>query len=54
MTAIWMGLTTVRRALASETMQLDGSREIAAQMQTWLGLSHFASEQKRPDAAVRS
>ena len=46
MTAIWMGLDTVRAALRSERMLLTGDRELAAHMQTWLGLSPFAKEQK--------
>lgn len=47
MTAIWMGLDTVRAAQADERMMLTGDRQLAADMQTWLGLSHFAREQKR-------
>lgn len=46
MTAIWMGLNTVRAAVASERMILTGDRRIASAMQTWLGLSPFAKEKK--------
>jgi DNA-binding HxlR family transcriptional regulator len=46
MTAIWMGLDTVRAAVASQRMILTGSRELAASMQAWLGLSPFAKERK--------
>ena len=46
MTAIWMGLDTVRAALGSERMHLTGDRQLAAKMQIWLGLSPFAKEQK--------
>ena len=46
MTAIWMGLDTVRAAVASRRMMLTGSRQLAAAMQTWLGLSPFAKERK--------
>ncbi len=48
MTAIWMGLTTV----AKEAGKIDftGSRALAGQMQTWLGLSPFAAEAKRAAA----
>lgn len=46
MTAIWMGLDTVRAAVASRRMILTGSRQLAAAMQTWLGLSPFAKEAK--------
>jgi DNA-binding HxlR family transcriptional regulator len=45
MTAIWMGITTVR-AEASR-MELIGDRKVARTMQTWLGLSPFASEKKK-------
>ena len=46
MTAIWLGLDTVRAAVASQRMILTGSRELAASMQIWLGLSPFAKERK--------
>jgi DNA-binding HxlR family transcriptional regulator len=46
MTAIWMGLDTVRAAVAGKRMILTGDRRIAAAMQTWLGLSPFAKEKK--------
>jgi DNA-binding HxlR family transcriptional regulator len=46
MTAIWMGLDTVRAAIASRRMMLTGNRQLAASMQRWLGLSPFAKEQK--------
>jgi len=46
MTAIWIGLTTVRDAVASGTLMLTGERHLARQMQTWLGLSPFAVEKK--------
>jgi DNA-binding HxlR family transcriptional regulator len=46
MTAIWMGLDTVRAAVGSKRMILTGNQKLAAAMQTWLGLSPFAKEQK--------
>lgn len=46
MTAIWMGLDTVRSAVASQRMMLTGNRKLAAAMQGWLGLSPFAKERK--------
>jgi DNA-binding HxlR family transcriptional regulator len=46
MTAIWMGLDTVRAAMGSKRMMLTGDRHIASAMQTWLGLSPFAKERK--------
>jgi DNA-binding HxlR family transcriptional regulator len=46
MTAIWMGLDTVRAAVTNRRLVLTGSRQLAASMQTWLGLSPFAKERK--------
>ena len=46
MTAIWMGLDTVRAAVASRRMMLTGNPQLASAMQTWLSLSPFATEQK--------
>jgi DNA-binding HxlR family transcriptional regulator len=46
MTAIWMGLDTVRAAVRDDRVKLTGDRKLAADMQTWLGLSPFAKEKK--------
>lgn len=46
MTAIWMGLGTVRKALSDGQMELVGDKQLATNMQTWLGLSPFAKEKK--------
>ena len=46
MTAIWMGLENVRKAVHSRHVKLVGDRHLAATMQTWLGLSPFARERK--------
>jgi len=46
MTAIWMGLDSVRKAVSDERVKLTGDRKLAADMQTWLGLSPFAKEKK--------
>jgi DNA-binding HxlR family transcriptional regulator len=46
MTAIWMGLDTVRAAVADRRMMLTGSQQLASAMQRWLGLSPFAKERK--------
>jgi DNA-binding HxlR family transcriptional regulator len=46
MTAIWMGLDNVRAAVREERVKLTGDRKLAADMQTWLGLSPFAKEKK--------
>jgi DNA-binding HxlR family transcriptional regulator len=48
MTAIWMGLTTVKKEGAK--VVLTGDRDIASKIQTWLGLSPFAIEAKRAAA----
>ena len=46
MTAIWMGHDTVRAATANQRMLLTGDRTLARDMQTWLGLSPFATQLK--------
>ena len=43
MTEIWMGLKSVEKATDSGAMSLVGNRELEQGMQTWLGLSPFAS-----------
>jgi len=47
MTAIWLGLTSVKNAVADDQLHLDGDGAIALRMQEWLGLSPFANETKR-------
>jgi hypothetical protein len=42
MTAIWMGYTTAKRANADDKLVITGNRALAANVQTWLGLSVFA------------
>jgi DNA-binding HxlR family transcriptional regulator len=46
MTAIWMGLDTVRDARRTERLMLTGDRQLISDMQAWLGLSPFAKEVK--------
>jgi DNA-binding HxlR family transcriptional regulator len=46
MTAIWMGLATVRKAVHDRHLQLVGDKRLASNMQTWLGLSPFAKQKK--------
>ena len=46
MTAIWMGLETVRQAVSGGRLKITGDRKLAADIQTWLGLSPFAKERK--------
>ena len=47
MTAIWMGLSTVKAEQKNGWLHLDGDADLAERMQTWLGLSPFAAEAKR-------
>jgi DNA-binding HxlR family transcriptional regulator len=46
MTAIWMGLYTVRKAVSERQLKLAGDTHLASKMQIWLGLSPFAKEKK--------
>jgi DNA-binding HxlR family transcriptional regulator len=46
MTAIWIGLTTVRAAVDGHRMVLTGDKQLSVDMQSWLGLSPFAAERK--------
>jgi DNA-binding HxlR family transcriptional regulator len=46
MTAIWMGLDSVRAALRDDRVKLTGDKTLASNMQQWLGLSPFAKERK--------
>lgn len=45
MTAIWMGLTSIKAE--KDKIKLTGDPRIVKSMQTWLGLSPFAIEKKR-------
>ena len=47
MTSIWMGLSTIKSEQNNRSLELEGDPSIAKIMQTWLGLSPFAVEQKR-------
>ena len=47
MTAIWMGLTSVRAELDAGRLELSGDQSLARSMQQWLGLSPFAKEKNR-------
>ncbi|NQV44100.1 MAG: helix-turn-helix transcriptional regulator [Rhodospirillales bacterium] len=47
MTAIWMGLDTVSKAVAEDRLTLTGDKEVADSMQIWLGLSPFAAQEKQ-------
>jgi DNA-binding HxlR family transcriptional regulator len=43
MTRVWMGEIAVRAAVSSGRIELDGSRELKAKFERWLGLSGFAA-----------
>jgi hypothetical protein len=47
MTAVWMGLATVRTEVEGRKIELIGDKDIAQSMQQWLGLSPFAKEKSR-------
>jgi DNA-binding HxlR family transcriptional regulator len=46
MTEIWLGFLTVKEAVAADRMTLTGDRQLARDMQDWLGLSRFAAGKK--------
>jgi DNA-binding HxlR family transcriptional regulator len=50
MTAVWMGLTSLRAAIAAGKVMLTGDRRLGSDMEKWLRLSPFASEPKRASA----
>jgi hypothetical protein len=41
-----MGMDSVRSAVSHGRVVLTGDRQLAADMQTWLGLSPFAQQRK--------
>jgi DNA-binding HxlR family transcriptional regulator len=47
MTAIWMGLTTIKKESESGDLELEGDPSLARSMQQWLGLSAFARQPRR-------
>jgi hypothetical protein len=47
MTAVWMGLASLRQEVAVGRIELLGDVTLARLMQDWLGLSPFAGEQRR-------
>ena len=46
MTAIWMGVDSVRAAVGAGRVTLTGDRSLAGHIQKWLGLSPFADRKK--------
>jgi DNA-binding HxlR family transcriptional regulator len=47
MTAVWMGLSDMRKEVAEGRLSVDGDPEIARHMKTWLTLSPFAGGERR-------
>jgi DNA-binding HxlR family transcriptional regulator len=47
LTAIWMGLTTIKKESESGDLELEGDPSLARSMQQWLGLSSFAPLPRR-------
>lgn len=47
MTAIWMGLTTIKKESESGDLEIEGDPSMARSMQQWLGLSTFAPQPRR-------
>ena len=47
MTAIWMGVTTVKKEVEAGELDIQRDKVIAGAMQAWLGLSPFAKEKSR-------
>jgi DNA-binding HxlR family transcriptional regulator len=54
MTAIWMGIATVRGEMEAGRLQLDGDDLVARSMQQWLGLSPFAKQRNALEATGRA
>ena len=47
MTAIWMGIESVREARNDDTLMLTGDRDLIDTMERWLGLSPFAPVERQ-------
>jgi DNA-binding HxlR family transcriptional regulator len=47
LTAVWMGMTDVKKEVAAGQIEAIGDKQIAQSMQQWLGLSPFAKEKSR-------
>ena len=46
MTAVWMGKAKLRDVVDDGSLELIGDAAISRNMQSWLGLSPFAREQR--------
>ena len=47
MTAVWMGVSTLKAETEAGNITLTGDKAIARSMHEWLGLSPFAKKKKR-------
>lgn len=47
MTAVWMGMSTLKSEIEAGNIELSGDKALARSMHQWLGLSPFASEKSR-------
>jgi DNA-binding HxlR family transcriptional regulator len=47
MTAVWMGVSTLKTETEAGNITLTGDKAVARSMQAWLGLSLFAAEKSR-------
>jgi DNA-binding HxlR family transcriptional regulator len=47
MTAVWMGVSTLKSEIDAGNITLTGDKAVARSMQQWLGLSPFAAEKRR-------
>lgn len=52
MTAVWMGFATLRGEVEAGRIETIGDRALMRSMDRWLGLSPFAKERSRRDAAA--
>jgi DNA-binding HxlR family transcriptional regulator len=47
MTAVWMGISTLKAEIEAGNIEVTGDRAVARSMHAWLGLSPFAAEKSR-------
>ena len=47
MTAVWMGVSTLKAEIEAGNIALTGDKAVAGSMHRWLGLSVFAKEKSR-------
>jgi hypothetical protein len=47
MTAVWMGLSTLKKEIEAGNIEVIGNQAIVRSMHTWMGFSPFAKEKAR-------